>query len=114
MFSKFWHSNAYWEFKLSRALYLAPFIIFLLFLIDSWTFGFTEMLLFGSFLMSILPFAVIGVVFSINGLLRTKRNSSNLNKDIGYLELVIGLSLCLLGIIAWGVIYIIKYGSSLQ
>jgi len=67
----------------------------------------TIMIFFGLFLLSLLPCGLIGIILSSIGLIKSRKNKNNFNKDMGTSGIVVGLIFIFGGILALGLIYVV-------
>jgi hypothetical protein len=68
--------------------------------------GVAEGLFSGLFLLSLFPLAVAGLVFTGKGLRLSSQTNDREKKDIGYANLIMGLILSVIGLLAFGFAYI--------
>lgn len=68
--------------------------------------GIDEGLFLGGFLLSLLPLAVAGLVFTRKGLRLSSESNNREKKDVGFASLVLGLILGDLGLLALGCAYV--------
>lgn len=95
-------------------IYLISFLIYLLPLISLFLFVLTSKL--GStiymhfwcfFIIGWLPCGIIGLPFSVVGLIKSIKNNDNFNKTFGRFVILCGLVSLFLGILGLGVIYVV-------
>jgi hypothetical protein len=68
--------------------------------------GVAEGLFAGLFFLALFPLAVAGLVFTIKGLRLSSYSNDYEKKDVGYANLLLGLILSALGLLALGFAYI--------
>lgn len=92
-------------YRLAVYSYATPFLFLGLHLLESATFGLTQMFFFALFLGSMLPLGTIGLVCTGLGLRLAFQSSDYQKKDIGYANLLMGLVLVTAGLLAMGLIF---------
>ena len=90
-------------------LYIAPFLFLLLFLIDVLTVDLTQMFFFTLFLISLIPFGILGLIFTAKGMIEAKKKKNSLNKDIGIAALAAGILIVVGGTIGLLLVYVIAF-----
>ncbi|TGD81239.1 hypothetical protein [Hymenobacter wooponensis] len=87
-------------YKRATYCYALPFIFLILAVI-----GIGEGLFLGVFCLSLLPLAVTGLVFTGRGLRLSSRSGDYEKKDVGFANVILGVILGGLGLLALGLAY---------
>ena len=93
-------------YRLAVYSYITPFLSLALYILDSVTFGITQMLFFVLFLVGLFPLGTLGLVYTIRGLKISFSTKDYQKKDIGYANLLAGLIMIVAGLVGLGLIYI--------
>ena len=109
---KLWHKleilkRIYKIYFFAIIVYVIPFILLGIFIIDEMTVNKTGAMFWALFLMSLLPCSLIVFVLSAIGLKKAIKNKNNFNKDMGTSGIVGGLILLFGGILGAGLLYIV-------
>lgn len=88
-------------YKYALCCYALPFV----FLVAA-VLGIGEGILLGGFFVGLFPFAVGGTVLTIFGMRLSVQTNDREKKDIGYANLLLGLILAAVGLLALGFAYL--------
>ncbi|MDJ1473543.1 hypothetical protein [Xanthocytophaga flava] len=94
------------QYQWAMYSYLAPVVLFVLYLIDANIFGLTKMFFFAISLMSLIPSACVGLFFTVRGVVMVFKTNDYQKKDIGYANLLMGIIMAFAGVIAVGFLYV--------
>ena len=86
--------------------YLIPFLFLGIFALDMFLFHRTEMLFWSLFLLSMFPFGLLGLVFSIIGIIQSTKIQHLKKKTMGYYNLFMGIVVIAGGILGWMLLYV--------
>jgi len=93
-------------YRIALFCYLSPFFFILLLIIDVITFQATDAFFFFVFLFSIFPLSIVGLVFNIFGLRRSRKMNLIHKKNIGYTNLMLGIPMFLSGLLGLAVPFV--------
>lgn len=88
-------------------IYILPLISLGAFLVDQFTVNKTEMVFWVIFLVSMLPYGLIGLILSLIGLIQSIKRNTRLNKVIGIVGTLGGLISLIGGILGIMLIYVV-------
>lgn len=94
------------QYKYAGISYLVPFVFLTLFILDQSTVEYTDFTFWALFLVLLLPFGLIGLILSFIGLKKSKQRHSK-SWDIGYAAIILGLFICIGGLIGIALIYVV-------
>lgn len=97
-------------YYIALGISILPFLSFVLFLIDQFTFQKTEMLFWILFLVGMVPCGLIVLILSIIGLIKSLKNNHKLNIIIGCFGLLGGIINLVGGLIGLMLIYAVIGG----
>ena len=107
--SKIWDPRIPKLYSYATIIYILPFLLLFISILDNLTFGLTGMLLFTLFLASMLPCSLAGLTLSIIAMRQSNRENDTKNKDIGVAELFAGIFILTGGIIGLSVLCLITH-----
>lgn len=87
--------------------YLIPFLFLGIFALDMFFLHRTDMLFWSMFLLSMFPFGLLGLLFSIIGIIQSSRIQKLKNKTRGYYNLFMGIVVVAGGILGWMLLYVV-------
>lgn len=86
--------------------YLIPFLFLGFFALDVFFVHRTQLLFWNMFLLSMFPFGLLGLLFSIIAIVQSSKIRRLKKRIIGYHNLLMGLVVVAGGILAWILLYI--------
>lgn len=87
--------------------HLIPFMFLGIFALDMFLLHKTEMLFWRIFLLSMFPFGLLGLLFSIIGIVQATNIQNLKKKTTGYYTLVMGIIVVAGGILGWMLLYVV-------
>lgn len=93
-------------YRIAVYSYLMPLGFSGLYLLDSIIFGLTKIFFLAIALGSLLPVAIIGLFFTVKGLIIAFKSNHYEKKDMGYTNLLMGIILFVGGILGFGLAYL--------
>ncbi|MFT2010219.1 hypothetical protein ACMA1I_16210 [Pontibacter sp. 13R65] len=95
-----------YNYRIAVYSFIIPFLFLVLYLIDSWTFNFTNIFFLAVFIISLFPSGITGLLFTYKGLRRLFKENNYEKKDIGYANLIMGIIITGCGIVGLGLAYL--------
>jgi hypothetical protein len=94
------------NYRIAVLSYSLPFISLFLYMLDSSTFNLTGMYFFVFFLLGALPLGIVGLFFTVKGLIISRKSNDYVKKDIGYANLTMGIIMAAGGMLGFGFMYV--------
>jgi hypothetical protein len=101
------------KLKINKSLFAAllfyalPFVLFIIFLIDSSTISISDIFPLGIFLVVLPPCFIIGFVFSTIGYIKSKNEKDKRNTTIGLIGIGVGIVGLVIGAFGYMLLYVI-------
>jgi hypothetical protein len=86
---------------------LTPFVFLLIFLIDEFTFNFTDATFWALFLLALAPCSIIGIIIGIIGLNKSLKENSRKNRMIGTSIIMLATGELIFGVFGMMLIYLV-------
>lgn len=94
-------------YRSALVCYIIPFLFLGIFALDMFFLHRTQMLFWSMFLLSMFPFGLLGLLFSIIGIIQSTRIQKIKNKTTGYYNLFMGIVVVVGGILGWMLLYVV-------
>lgn len=88
-------------YKRATYFYAMPLVLLLFAMVSS-----EEEIVLIVFLLSLFPFSVVGLIYTMKGLRLASHSNDYEKKDVGFANLTLGLILFVFGLLALGFVYI--------
>jgi len=88
--------------------YILPFLFFGIFIFAEYILHATETLFWSMFLLSMFPFGLLGLLFSIIGIIQATKISNLKKKTTGYYNLFLGIVVVAGGMLGWMLLYLVN------
>lgn len=92
-------------YKIALYAYISPIILLGISILDSCTLDLAASYFLPAFIFTLLPSGVVGIIFTIFGSKISFKEKDYEKKDTGYANLIMGIVMSVIGLLASGFIY---------